>query len=152
MKQSAQSDYIFVYGSLMATVRSRVARTFHEQAEFVGAGQIQGILYDLGQYPGLILSAEEHYVQGHVFRLLNKDTLLPFLDEYEGLIPEQPELSEYRREIAQVKISDQPYHCWMYLYNQSTNDLPLIESGNYLHYLENNPTHLTFLRSLRANG
>lgn len=152
MKPADHSDYIFVYGSLMAGVRSRVARTFHAQSELVGAGQIQGILYDLGQYPGLVLSTEERYVQGQVFQILNKDMLLPFLDEYEGLIPEQPELSEYRREIARVKISDQPYHCWMYLYNQPTDDLPPIDSGDYLRYLENNPDHLAFLRSLRANG
>jgi gamma-glutamylcyclotransferase (GGCT)/AIG2-like uncharacterized protein YtfP len=146
------SEYIFVYGSLMAGVHSRVAQTFHAQAEWVGSGRVRGLLYDLGEYPGLVLHQEESYVQGQVFRILQTDILLPFLDEYEGLIPEHPAASEYRRELAAVQLSDQFIHCWMYLYNQATGALPLIESGNYLQYLETNPAHQAFLKSLRANG
>lgn len=152
MPDSSQSEFIFVYGSLMAGVRSRVAKTFHAQAEWVGVGRVKGRLYDLGEYPGLVLGNDESYVQGQVFRIFNKDILLPFLDEYEGLIPEHPAASEYRRELATVQLADHFINCWMYLYNQAITDLPLIESGNYLQYLEINPAHQAFLKSLRANG
>lgn len=151
-EQNGPYEYIFVYGSLMAGVRSRVAQTFHAQSEFVSTGQVRGRLYDLGQYPGLVLGRAENYVQGHIFRILNTEVLLPFLDEYEGLLPDDPAASEYRRQAAEVEAAARSYRCWMYLYNQVVDDLRLIESGDYLTYLETSPAHLEFLKSLRANG
>lgn len=153
MKQhDSQTDYLFVYGSLMASVRSRVARYFHSQAEYIEEGMIPGRLYDLGAYPGLVPGGEDGQVNGHIFRMLKPSILLPFLDEYEGVLGDTTPEAEYRREMGEVAGQEQSYRCWMYLYNQDTDGLPLIEGGNYLNYLHTNPTHLAFLQSLRANG
>lgn len=146
------SEYLFVYGSLMSGVQSRVAQTLHQQARLVGQGTIRGYLYDLGQYPGLVLHQQAGCVQGHVFRLHTASGLLAFLDEYEGIIPGHPEQSEYSRAMAPVLVNEEKLTCWMYLYNQSVAGLALIESGDYLSYLQNNPVHQAFLQSLRANG
>lgn len=141
-----------MYGSLMAGVQSRVAQTLHQQASLVGRGSIRGDLYDLGQYPGLVLNQQADYTLGHVFKLNKGPELLAFLDDYEGIIPGHPDQSEYYRATAPVLVNEEELTCWMYLYNQPVEGLTRIEGGDYLSYLQHNPVHQAFLQSLRANG
>lgn len=145
------SNYIFVYGSLMGSIQSGIAKKLHAGAEFVGEGYVQGQLFDLGQYPGLIIWEGDSWVKGHVFQMADPAALIPFLDAYEDINWGQPDLSEYWRAMVEVKVADAYFDCWAYLYNQPTDQLSLIPDGDYLAYMKNNDAHRDFLNSLRAN-
>lgn len=135
----------------MGTIQSRVAQTLHANASFLGEGLVQGTLYDLGHYPGLIIEEVDSWVKGHVFFMPDPQQLIPFLDYYEDLNLEQPELSEYRREVISVQLAGKTLDCWAYVYNLPPHKLKTIPDGDYLTYLSNNTSHRDFLNSMRAN-
>jgi hypothetical protein len=53
------------------------------------------------------------------------------------VVVEKPEQPLYRREVADVYINDAIVPAWIYWYNGSLDDKPLIESGDVLEYLKN---------------
>ena len=81
---------IFVYGTLMPTAVGAYGRDQRQRllagAHVMGEATISGRLYDLGQYPGLVLSddpGDEAY--GVVLRLADPAAVFPWLDAYEGI-------------------------------------------------------------------
>ena len=139
---------LFVYGSLMGGVASPIATYLKSNSYFLGEAVVEGILYDLGQYPGLIPSIGcGTWVKGHVFELSNAKEMLPVLDNYEGSGAAFLQPTEYIREKIQVVLNDQPLTCWAYQYNYPTDQLTIIESGNYLQYLQENEAYQAFVSS-----
>lgn len=140
---------LFVYGTLMRPFQSSMTRFLEKHSSFAGEGRVRGRLYDLGKYPGLILDTHaESVVTGHVFLLNNEQLVLQVLDEYEGINPVQPEVSEYRREWIPVATPTGALECWAYLYNRETGQLPCISSGNYVDYVKLHPEHQKFINSV----
>ena len=51
-------ELVFVYGSLMRKVPSAASKWLYQHAAFITEDTVLGRLYDLGQYPGLVLDQE----------------------------------------------------------------------------------------------
>ena len=76
---------------------------------------MQGRLYNLGEYPGAVLSnVFADWVRGDVFRLNQAEATLAVLDEYEG--------AHFTRVPQQVYLPSGMQLAWVYLY---TGRLPL---------------------------
>lgn len=143
------TSYLFVYGTLMETINSDIAKFLRANSRYVGLGKMNGRLYDLGHYPGAIYDrSEQGFVTGNVFELFIPAEVFPVLDHYEGIgdIFEQPQ--EYIRKVVPISIGQMKQNCWAYLYNLSTVQLKAIPLGNYKDYLEANEKHLKFIDAL----
>ncbi|MEI6157312.1 MAG: gamma-glutamylcyclotransferase family protein [Atribacterota bacterium] len=121
-----------MYGTLMKKAHSAMSLFLEKFAEYVDEATFQGKLYDLGSYPGAIVSYDSaDAVRGEVFRLKNPERSLPVLDQYEGC----PKL--YIRQKAEVTLSNRKkMTVWIYLYNCSVKETSYIPSGSYEKYLE----------------
>lgn len=126
--------HVAVYGTLMSGVTDQLAdpllRAEAEQARrllgrCVGPCDIPGKLYDLGQYPGLVLDSDAA-VKGELYELpfgeLDSEGLARFreviavLDAYEGYDPDNLDKSEYvRRYIKLRRPADTS--AWVYVLN-----------------------------------
>jgi gamma-glutamylcyclotransferase (GGCT)/AIG2-like uncharacterized protein YtfP len=107
-----ERERIFLYGTLRRG-GTRDVETFYGGAEFLGAARVRGVLYDLGDYPGLSLSAGDGWVSGEVFDVMPE--VLAKLDEWEGIDPESPDDGEYRRvRIAAELAGGGVESCWAY--------------------------------------
>jgi len=126
------SRYLFVYGTLMSGARHPMHDVLTRAAQRVGDGFVHGRLYDLGRYPGLVLSASaDDKVFGEVYRLRD-DGVLRVLDDYEGCGEGAAEPTEYVRRIAAVTAAV----CAVIdpeaiIYNRDASALAPIASGRY---------------------
>jgi len=143
------NNKLFVYGSLMSGVSTPIATYLKTNSTFLGEGQIEGKLYDLGKYPGIVPEVGcGHWVKGHLLELSDTEIMLPILDKYEGTTEEFEQPTEYLRVETSVLINDQLLTCWVYQYNYPTTNLSLINSGDYLAHLKVTPAYQAFLQSL----
>ncbi len=134
----SNQDYLFVYGTLRRGFSHRMANVLAQDAEFVGLGTVQGRLYDLGSYPGVTLSLRTtDNVLGDVYKLRSRNQTLARLDRYEGYDPARPTRSLYVRKSVPISMTDgRSIQAWVYLYNRPVQGCELIESGDYLQYLD----------------
>ncbi len=131
------TGYLFVYGTLR---KELVARTTPELAAmmqslpFIGYGQIQGQLYDLGEFPGAILGDNfPTKIYGEIYELPNPQEFLEALDVYEGFIPGELEASLFARVKEKIiSTNGEEFSCWLYVYNDWVLNGTLIENGDYL--------------------
>ena len=127
-------DCLFVYGTLLKDLNNGMSRFLQSNSEFLGNAYINGRLYDLGWYPGVVLSNDpSEKVYGQLFKLKNTETVFKVLDDYEGIGGDNPKPYEYSRERAQAFLEDgTQMGTWFYEYVLSTENLTLIPSGNFL--------------------
>lgn len=125
------SDLLFVYGSLRRGNSHPMARTLEAQAVWMGVSRVEGLLYRIDWYPGLVPpNAAGQWVEGDLYRMTAPDHLLPLLDEYEECSPGFALPQEYRRETAMVAFAG-AFHCaWTYYYNHPLTGRRRIEAGN----------------------
>lgn len=141
---------LFVYGTLMIGVESRMAGLLQRNSKWLGSAYITGELFDLGRYPGAKwIPDHPKRVYGQVFLLDDPAFLMPHLDEYEGINPLFPEAGEYVRKLVPVFMEDKEemIQAWLYHYNLPVDNLVKIESGRYLDYYRQKPTHLEFIKT-----
>lgn len=101
----------------------------------MGAATVTGRLYDLGQYPGLVISASPgDVVSGEILQLSAPwERLLRALDQYEGIVPGNHPHNEYQRRLIEAKLeSGDVLHAWTYVYLKRPRPGSLIESGSWL--------------------
>jgi gamma-glutamylcyclotransferase (GGCT)/AIG2-like uncharacterized protein YtfP len=112
----ATCPYLFVYGSLRPGASNAHARALARQARLVGKGKVQGRLYRVNWYPGMVLSTSpQDTVCGEVYQLRDPDALLALLDEYEGC--GAAGASEFVRILGTVRLDGgAPLQCWLYVY------------------------------------
>ncbi len=135
------SSYLFIYGTLMQNISSNIARYLKANSRLVGNGQMQGKLYDLGQYPGAVYSSKaKSWIKGQVIELEETASMLSRLDDYEG--------EEYDRKVVPIHLSNEVYCCWVYLYRFNIDGFIEIEIGDYLNYSQHNHQHQDFIRSV----
>ncbi|MEL6972858.1 MAG: gamma-glutamylcyclotransferase family protein [Bacteroidota bacterium] len=140
------SDLIFVYGSLMRDVPSAASAWLKVHAQLLAVDTIRGFLYDLGQYPGLVVDdASPHFVKGEVHQLYQQETGLSYLDAYEGIGLAYPEYERIRAGTSAGHL------CWVYQCMPVGRAFPLITSGDYCTYYPTNPHHLSFIRRSDAS-
>ncbi len=123
---------VFVYG----TLRRGFPLHYHlEQSapRFLGKGTIQARLYDLGEFPGALLSGNSaDTVNGELYELTCAEEELRALDEVEEYDPERPEQSIFIRRTVEVQLEDgKRTEAWAYfLPGEPTRARP-IPSGDY---------------------
>ncbi|MCO5934792.1 gamma-glutamylcyclotransferase [Mucilaginibacter sp. RB4R14] len=127
-------DLLFVYGTLIQP-GNPIAGYLNLNCTYLLRGKIKGILYDIGEYPGLIISDNaQNYVYGHIYKLHHTKQNLFVIDDYEGVGPDQEQPNLYIRKIRSVETADGIVDTWIYLYNLPVDGLPLITSGNYAEF------------------
>ncbi|GGH00800.1 gamma-glutamylcyclotransferase family protein [Mucilaginibacter phyllosphaerae] len=122
---------LFIYGTLLQP-GNPFANYLNSNCSYVCAGKIKGLLYDIGEYPGLIINTHaEGFVLGSVVKLHQPAEGLKVIDDYEGVGPEQDQPNLYLRTIQTIITAKGPADAWVYIYNLPVAGLPVIASGNY---------------------
>lgn len=130
------NDLLFVYGTLLIA-DNEFASYLTRNSGFCCKGKMEGKLYDVGNYPGLVIDDDDNYdIWGTVYRLHNVDQALKYLDAYEGFGEgeEQPYL--FVREALPIETDQGILTCWVYLYNRSIATLSEITTGDYIAYIK----------------
>jgi gamma-glutamylcyclotransferase (GGCT)/AIG2-like uncharacterized protein YtfP len=119
----AQHMYLFVYGSLRPAWRrtssiggAAVAKqALRQKARHLGQARVQGELFDLGRYPGLLLHKDDCWVMGDLFQIRD-NSLLRTLDRYEGCDELSPRPHEYQRVETHIEFDGQMFSqpVWIY--------------------------------------
>lgn len=107
----------------------------------LGPREIHGSLYDLGEFPGLVLGSG--VVVAELFKIRDS-SVLSRLDKYEEYDPAKPEQSLFQRTILQLpkyrspianKLRGSPkIDCWVYVYNQPIEGNHKIEEPSWHEY------------------
>jgi len=128
---SMETNLLFVYGTLMKEHREDWQRRVG--AHFVGRGRIIGKLYDLGGFPGAVISSDHRsHIRGEVYRLDDVNLAFEILDEYEEFKPSNPARSLFVRKRIPVRMEDgKSKEAWVYVYNRRVKGSNLIHSGDY---------------------
>lgn len=124
--------YVFVYGTLRSACQTGAHKQYLRGADFISPAKIRGQLYMVDYYPGLVLSETENWAIGEIY-LLEDEAQLHDLDVYEGCAKKSPQPHEYERRMTQVVLtSGEEMAAWVYVYQQETQHLPIINSGDFL--------------------
>ncbi|MEK7406251.1 MAG: gamma-glutamylcyclotransferase family protein, partial [Acidobacteriota bacterium] len=125
---------LFVYGTLRRGVDNHFARILSDHATLIGPATMQGRLYAVDSFPGMILSQDpEERVKGEVYRLRNPSDTLPVLDGYEGCGPHYSPPYEFDRVLSVATLEDgRAMECWVYVYRGRPAEEKRIPSGDYL--------------------
>lgn len=133
-----QSNYLFVYGSLLSGFKNPAYEYITRYFEFLGDATANGSMYDLGEYPAAVPDETGRKIIGELYKIKDQRQLsyaIAQLDGYEGLSPEEGENSDYKREVAPVQCNNEAFSAWVYWFNNPVMDKPLIESGSVIEYL-----------------
>ena len=135
------SEHLFVYGTLLTEVAHSVGTLLRVHAKLVGTGTIQARLYDLGTYPGAILSeSPEESVHGEVYQVRQWETVIRRIDVYEGCSDKDAERQEFqRREVLVNRLDGAGMMAWSYLYIGEYPAGGYIQGGDYGAYLSKLP-------------
>jgi len=123
--------HLFAYGTLLDGLRPAGITRAAERLGALGPATVRGRLYDLGEYPGLVLDPAANEVHGTIFTVPD-DAALAALDAYEGFEPEEPARSLFvRTRVAATLPDGRPLNCLVYVYNRDPAGAPVIASGRY---------------------
>ncbi|MAD74304.1 MAG: gamma-glutamylcyclotransferase [Rheinheimera sp.] len=132
-------EYLFVYGTLRQHAKRRAAgqrcfQLLQQHASLIGQGRLQAKLYLVDYYPGAVASNNPQWqVTGEVYQLKQPALLLAELDQYEECGPGFASPTEYLRLKQPIMLnSGEIITAWVYIYNQSTDGLQQILSGDFL--------------------
>jgi gamma-glutamylcyclotransferase (GGCT)/AIG2-like uncharacterized protein YtfP len=120
---------VFVYGSLRRGGVGAMSIRF-PNSKFIANAQVNGSLYDLGAYPGLLLDESKSLVTGEVYEV--DDEILNQLDEFESS-------SDYLRRQVNVDIGNDITKSWIYVPEHSSefnSERTLIKSGDWMEHTE----------------
>lgn len=127
------NPHIFVYGTLLSTAGHPMGARLQGEARLVGAASIQGRLYELGKYPGLVEVADAaERVQGEVHALNSPATSLAWLDAYEGIVPGRQQNQYERVERTAQLASGGELTVWVYLYRRDVTRFQPIAGGRWM--------------------
>ena len=131
------NNHLFVYGTLMKKFTGYKPIMLEEYGEYVCEGFIYGRLYEIDNYPGLILGKNiNEKVYGEIFLLNDFNTSILKLDEYEDFFPGDFEKSLYIRQIEDVNVQGGDIKkAWVYIFNEDVDEEKRVISGNYIDYL-----------------
>lgn len=127
------THHLFVYGTLSPRHAPPEIAATVRRLRPLGPASVRGRLYDLGEYPGAILSPRSRSViRGEVFELPSDAQTLSSLDNYEGFEPGKPGSSLFVRQTRTVDMDDGTrLRCWVYVYNGDTRQAQPVRSGRY---------------------
>ena len=127
------AHHLFVYGTLSPRHAPPEIAATVRRLRPVGPASVRGRLFDLGEYPGAVLSRNSRsVVRGEVFELPGDAQTLSSLDNYEGFEPGKPGSSLFVRRMWTVVMDDGTrLRCWVYVYNGDTRRAQPVRSGRY---------------------
>lgn len=135
---STPGSRLFVYGTLMSRAQGALGMAQRAQlareSRALGPAVLPGAeLYDLGRYPGLVLTTNEtQIVHGEVVELHKPQRSLVWLDEYEGFAPGQNHENDYDRVERQVRLADgEMFTAWVYIFLKDILHRRPIPSGRW---------------------
>ncbi len=116
---------VFVYGTLRrGSVRAMSIR--FPGSRFIAEAKVSGSLFDLGEYPSLLLDESKSLVIGEVYEV--DDETLSKLDDFESS-------SHYWRKQVKISLGTQTRKCWIYAPNpEAFSRRKLITSGDWIEY------------------
>lgn len=116
---------VFVYGTLRRGGAGAMSIRFPD-AKFIAEAKVNGSLYDLGAYPGLLLNESNSLVIGEVYEV--DDGILNRLDDFEAS-------SNYWRKQVEISLGTHRRMCWTYEPNpEFYSPRTLITSGDWIEY------------------
>ena len=141
---TTDDDYpLFVYGLLRRGMSAGLeAFVGAGAAAFLSEATLSGKLYDMGEYPGVLLEDGPSVVHGELWRVRGASAWAT-LDEFEGIGPGYGEPTLYKRVLANAlappseaptsrsAVAETPVKCWVYVYNHDLAGAALIESGDW---------------------
>lgn len=132
-------NYLFVYGTLRLGFSNHYANLLHQNSTHIGQGTLNGKLFDIGGYPGIVSSDSSlDLTKGDIFKFKPDSDLLRTLDEYEMCSPSYPEPQEYKRKIIKVtSVKLTEIDCWAYFYNWDVSMRQRIKSGDFIEFIKN---------------
>lgn len=135
MPTSNNSDFLFVYGTLMKSYgENPFLNEIEQYASFQSSAFTNGELYLIDYYPGFIKTETFEFVYGELFKIHDAESLFSALDPYEDYNPNDLENSLYVREKVEVftDVKTPPTLAWTYIFNKPVSLFRRIESGNFL--------------------
>jgi gamma-glutamylcyclotransferase (GGCT)/AIG2-like uncharacterized protein YtfP len=136
-------EFVFVYGTLRRCIGGSMASFVQEHCVPVGNARFNGLLYDLGDYPGAVATRDPSAnVVGELYSILpgRRDVLLRELDRYEGWDPKNAASEFVRRKLPVTRDNGEVVEAWLYLFNRPIEHLQRIASGNYAEFLSSRPS------------
>lgn len=129
--------FLFVYGTLLQAVRHPVHQKMRGYCKKVSNAVIQGRLFDVGSYPGVIESiTPQDLIKGELYLITHEQRLFNLLDDYEGCSAQHPLPHEFCRKIITVHTSaGDSIDAWGYIYCRPTQHLHHIRCGDYQQFL-----------------
>ncbi len=126
--------YLFTYGTLMSGFNNSMALYLRKNAQLIAKARFNGLLFDLGSYPGAIYQEDsKHKVFGEVYQLSsNSNVIFEILDVYEGI--NDPDFNLYERKVIPVNVNNTVYNNFVYLLRE-TPKASLINGGDYNLYI-----------------
>ena len=137
--------HLFVYGTLLSTIPSSMAKFLRRRATLVGAATVQGQLYNLGMYPGFTTKGSAT-VTGEVYALDVKraEETLAMLDAYEGVTGERED--EYHRGTVTCTLqNDRKIEAQTYISSSVPGGAATIAGGDYAEFYQRNAEHQRFV-------
>jgi gamma-glutamylcyclotransferase (GGCT)/AIG2-like uncharacterized protein YtfP len=144
MTPPSATRHVFVYGTLRQG-EQRDINLLTPAPRRIGQASVEGVLYDLGDYPGLVLGRDQHpgqkKVSGEVYEIT--DALERLLDEIEEVAP-QPSGEYAKRQVlvllrpSHVPAEGEKSHALICLVYEAAPDrvadCPVISSGDWVGY------------------
>ncbi len=122
---------LFIYGTLLPGQEPDRLKAVCARLNMRGRAVLRGNLYDLGEFPGLVLNdgGEVHGVLAKV-----PGDLWPVLDDYENCPGPGLDDGLFLRVIASAQMDDgTEVPCWVYVYGRSVAGRAEIASGDWRH-------------------
>lgn len=136
--RAGPDDFLLLYGSLSRQEPKHNELGLDKSLEFVGLREVSGSLYDLGEYPGIILG--RGVVLAELFKIRDM-SILSRLDEYEEYDDANPANSLFRRTTVQMaryrsrlanRVRGNPMiDAWVYIYNRPIDGKERIEGRSW---------------------
>lgn len=128
--------YLFVYGTLRKGYPHINAQLLENLAVYVGQDYTYGKLYEVNNYPGLILMQQsKEKVYGDVYDISDdSNNILSFTDEYEGVSNPPAPNDLYKRVSCNVYFHTFRIEAYTYMFSGDIRGLKWIDSGDYLAY------------------
>jgi len=128
-------EYLFVYGTLLMDSGHNMAYFLSQHTSSIAEAYFPGKLYEVADYPGATWDEQaDTIVKGKLVKLIEPAAIWSSLDRYEGFAAQDPVNSLYIRKVIPVICNNTFVYSWVYLYNQPTDSLEWIPSGDYLSY------------------
>jgi gamma-glutamylcyclotransferase (GGCT)/AIG2-like uncharacterized protein YtfP len=138
VRMSEITPNLFVYGTLMSGATGALGRA--ERARLAAEARLLGPatmgaarLYDLGRYPGLAETGNTaDTVHGEALALADPQATLAWIDDYEGFVPGDYNLSEYLRLVRQIRLAGgAELAAWVYIFRRDVAALRPITGGRW---------------------